>query len=44
MKSNEIIMSTYEFTVILANAPELSEEVADKLFAAGCDDGSPGRL
>lgn len=33
---------TYEFTLILANAAELTEEVSDKLFAAGCDDGSPG--
>ncbi len=35
-------MSTYEFTVIVANSPELTEELADTLFAAGCHDGSPG--
>jgi hypothetical protein len=35
-------MVTYEFTLILANAPELTEEVSDKLYEAGCDDGSPG--
>jgi hypothetical protein len=32
----------YDFTVVLKDAPELTEELADKLFAAGCDDGSPG--
>lgn len=35
-------MKEYEFTVILAGAPELTEDLADRLFAAGCDDGSPG--
>jgi hypothetical protein len=35
-------MSTYEFTLILQGSPELTEEVADRLFDAGCDDGSPG--
>ena len=35
-------MSAYEFTLILSDSIELTEEVADKLFAAGCDDGSPG--
>lgn len=32
----------YEFTLILRGSPELTEEIADKLFAAGCDDGTPG--
>jgi hypothetical protein len=32
----------YEFTVVLKDAPELTDELADKLFAAGCDDGTPG--
>ena len=32
----------YDFTVVLKDSPELTEELADKLFAAGCDDGSPG--
>ena len=32
----------YEFTLILKGSPELTEEIADELFAAGCDDGSPG--
>lgn len=32
----------YDFTVVLKDSPELTEELADRLFAAGCDDGSPG--
>ncbi len=32
----------FHFTIHLADAPELTDEVADALFAAGCDDGSPG--
>ena len=32
----------YEFTVILAQPCELTDDLADALFAAGCDDGSPG--
>lgn len=35
-------MSKYEFSLILAGSLELTEEIADKLFAAGCDDGTPG--
>ena len=35
-------MKEYEFTVILSGSAELTEELADRLFAAGCDDGSPG--
>jgi len=35
-------MTTYEFRIVLDGAPELSEEIADELFAAGCSDGSPG--
>lgn len=34
-------MKKYDFTLILADA-ELTEELADRLFVAGCDDGSPG--
>ncbi|MGD0654494.1 MAG: hypothetical protein ABSA16_09140 [Thermoguttaceae bacterium] len=30
-----------EFTLVLAKDTELTEELADKLFEAGCDDGSP---
>jgi hypothetical protein len=32
----------YEFTVILSKGTELTDDLADALFAAGCDDGSPG--
>ena len=35
-------MAKYAFTVVLKDSPELTEELADKLFAAGCDDGTPG--
>ncbi len=35
-------MAKYEFSLILTGSPELTEEISDELFAAGCDDGSPG--
>ena len=35
-------MTKYEFTLILKGRLELTEEIADQLFAAGCDDGTPG--
>jgi hypothetical protein len=35
-------MTKYEFTLILKGQLDLTEEVADKLFEAGCDDGTPG--
>jgi hypothetical protein len=35
-------MSKYDFSLILKESPELTEELADQLFAAGCDDGTPG--
>lgn len=35
-------MTNYAFTLILKGETELSEEVADALFEAGCDDGTPG--
>ena len=34
-------MSKYEFTLVLAQPDELTEDLAEALFAAGCDDGSP---
>jgi hypothetical protein len=34
-------MTTYDFTLILSSPAELTDEFADKLFAAGCDDGTP---
>ena len=35
-------MAKYDFTLILKGPLELSEDVADQLFEAGCDDGTPG--
>ena len=35
-------MNKYDFTLILHGAWELTEEMADALYAAGCDDGTPG--
>lgn len=33
---------SYDFTLILKGSPELTEQLTDRLFAAGCDDASPG--
>ena len=33
--------TNYEFTVILANLDEMTTDLANALFAAGCDDGHP---
>jgi hypothetical protein len=35
-------MSKYDFTLILTESLELTDDIADALFAAGCDDGTPG--
>jgi hypothetical protein len=37
----EATMKTYEFDVILKDATEVSDDQADALFEAGCDDGTP---
>lgn len=34
-------MKTYEFTLILADAVEMTEQLADSLYEAGCSDGTP---
>ena len=34
-------METYEFDVVLKNVSEVTDDQADALFAAGCDDGTP---
>ena len=34
-------MKTYEFDVILNGPAEVTDEQADALFAAGCDDATP---
>jgi hypothetical protein len=35
-------MTTYDFSLILKGSLELTEEIADRLFDCGCDDGTPG--
>lgn len=35
-------MKKYDFTLILSGPLELTEEIAEALFEAGCDDGTPG--
>ena len=32
----------YDFQLILKDGTEITEELADRLFDAGCDDGTPG--
>ena len=34
-------MKTYEFDVVLKDLSEVTDDQADRLFAAGCDEGSP---
>lgn len=34
-------MKTYGFTVILKGIPCLEDEIAERLYKAGCDDSSP---
>jgi hypothetical protein len=34
-------MKTYEFDVVLNDVSEVTDEQADGLFAAGCDDATP---
>ena len=34
-------MKTYDFDVVLKDASEVTDDQADRLFAAGCDDGTP---
>ena len=34
-------MKIYEFDVVLKAVAEITDEQADALFAAGCDDGTP---
>ena len=35
-------MRKYDFTLILKGSPELTEDLADRLFEAGCNDSTPG--
>ena len=34
-------MKTYEFDVVLKDLSEVTDDQADRLFAAGCDEGTP---
>lgn len=34
-------MKVYEFDVVLQGVAEVTDDAADALFAAGCDDGTP---
>jgi len=34
-------MKTYEFDVVLKDVSEVTDDQADALYAAGCDDGTP---
>ncbi|HEX7448557.1 MAG TPA: hypothetical protein VF306_13485 [Pirellulales bacterium] len=34
-------MKTYEFDIVLQNISEITDDDADALFAARCDDGTP---
>lgn len=36
-------MTKYEFTLILAGGPELTDDLCDALFGAGCDDATPSQ-
>ena len=38
---SQVVTRNYEFTFILSGVGELTAEVADALFEAGCDDSSP---
>jgi hypothetical protein len=35
-------MKTFDFEVILSPGTEMTEDLANRLFEAGCDDGLPG--
>lgn len=34
-------MKRYDFTVVLSHPAELTDQLVEDLFEAGCDDGSP---
>jgi hypothetical protein len=35
-------MKRYDFTLVLGEGTELTDELVEALYEAGCDDGSPG--
>lgn len=34
-------MQTFDFQIVLGDTTSMTEEIADALFEAGCDDGTP---
>src|SRR5258708_3454711 len=36
-----VTMPTFDFQLVLSNVEVMTEEIADVLFDAGCDDGTP---
>jgi hypothetical protein len=36
-------MTTYDFAVVLTAPSELTVDLADRLYAAGCDDATPSQ-
>lgn len=39
--SSQVATRVYDFTFTLSGVDELTAEVADRLYEAGCDDASP---
>jgi hypothetical protein len=37
------MMTTYDFTLVLGGQADLTLELSDQLFAAGCDDCTPSQ-
>lgn len=37
-------MATFDFELILGGVGTITEDHAEKLFSAGCDDGTPARI
>lgn len=35
-------MNKYDFTLVVANGMDFTETLADALYSAGCDGGTPG--
>ena len=44
VRIEDIDVSTYEFVIVLHEPRELTEDLAERLFVAGCDDASPGQF
>ena len=41
MANGVMHMKTYDFDVVLKDLAQVTDDQADELFAAGCDDGTP---